>query len=316
MKLRSLKYFQTVAECGSFSRGSELLRISQPAVSRTIRELEDELQCKLFVRGSGGVVLTDQGRGLLERAQVILHDVERIKQDIIGGRKGPGGIVTLAIPPAVGNAVIPELALKLKESAPNIALRIFGGFSSYIKELLVKGHVDLACTHDPVLQRGFSVTPLLEEEVFVVGKTGSFGEHTEEITTFDLAGMPLVLPARPNSSRRLLDRWAEPAGLQLHPKVEVDDHMITRSLLEAGIGFALLTKGAIGRELAAGTLEARSLKPLAYWPLALLTCTDHARSEAVDHVAEVLQETIEGLLTAGKWPGARLDKDQVAVKGR
>lgn len=305
MKLRALKYFQTVAECGSFSRGSELLRISQPAVSRTIRDLEEELQCKLFARSSGGVVLTEQGRTLLQRSQFILHDVERIKQDMIGGAGGPSGIVTIAIPPAVGHLVIPPLAQLLNDTAPNISLKILGGFSSYIKELLVKGQVDLACTHDPVSRRGFSVVPLLEEEVFVVGKTGSFGTDIQHITTEVLAELPLVLPARPNSSRRFLDRWAEPAGLQLDPKVEVNDHMITRGLLEAGVGFALLTKGAITLELAAGSVEARPLEPRAYWPLTLMTFTGNSRSEAVDHVVTALSQTIATLLTDGTWVGAR-----------
>lgn len=314
MKLRALKYFQTVAECGSFSRGSELLRISQPAVSRTILDLEEELQCKLFTRGSGGVILTEQGRILLSRSQLVLHEVERIKQDIIGGIGGPSGIVTIAIPPAVGHLLVPPLAHLLNDTAPNISLKVLGGFSSYIKELLVKGQVDLACTHDPVLQRGFSVLPMLEEEVFIVGKSGSFGTDSKFISPTILAQLPLVLPARPNSSRRFLDRWAEPAGLQLDPKVEVDDHMITRGLLEAGVGFAPLTKGAINRELAAGTVEARPLQPRAYWPLTLMTCISQSRSEAVDHVAEALQKIVAERLKSGTWAGVRSNNDQVTRK--
>ncbi|MCX7561462.1 LysR substrate-binding domain-containing protein [Sulfitobacter sp. F26204] len=240
---------------------------------------------------------------------MVLHDVERIKNDIIGGTGGPSGIVTIAIPPAVGHLLVPALAHLLNETAPNISLRVLGGFSSYIKELLVKGQVDLACTHDPVLQRGFSVMAMLEEEVFIVGKSGSFEFDDASITPERLSQLPLVLPARPNSSRRFLDRWAEPAGLQLDPDVEVDDHMITRGLLEAGVGFAPLTKGAVNRELSAGTLEARPLQPRAYWPLTLMTCISQSRSEAVDHVAEALQTIVAKRLEDGTWIGARSNND-------
>src|ERR1051326_7770155 len=73
LETRALRYFQTVAEFGSYSRGSEFLRISQPAVSRQIRKLEEEFGHALFKRHGHGVSLTDAGRILLERSQVALQ---------------------------------------------------------------------------------------------------------------------------------------------------------------------------------------------------------------------------------------------------
>ena len=98
MDTRGLRYFQAVAEFGSYSRGAEFLRISQPAVSRQIRALEQELGRPLFIRHSHGVNLTDAGRMLLERGQAILRQFDQARDDISRGLAGPSGTVTLAVP--------------------------------------------------------------------------------------------------------------------------------------------------------------------------------------------------------------------------
>jgi LysR family nitrogen assimilation transcriptional regulator len=88
LETRALRYFQTVAEFGSYSRGSEFLRISLPAVSRQIRRLdEEELGHALLKRHGHGVSLTDAGRILLGRSQVALRQLEQTKAEIQGAAR-------------------------------------------------------------------------------------------------------------------------------------------------------------------------------------------------------------------------------------
>ena len=115
MDSRSLRYFQAVAEFGSYSRGAEFLRISQPAVSRQIRMLEQELGRPLFARHSHGVNLTEAGRTLLERSQSILRQFDRAREDVRNGVTGPSGTVTIAVPPAAGNFLVPALAQRFAQ---------------------------------------------------------------------------------------------------------------------------------------------------------------------------------------------------------
>ena len=173
MDSKALRYFQAVAEFGSYSRGAEFLRISQPAVSRQIRTLEQELGRPLFLRHSHGVSLTEAGRTLLERSQAILRQFDQARDDIRRGEAGASGTVTLALPPAAGTLLAPELTRRFKAAHPNVFLRIAAGFSVYIHEWMVRGRVDLACLHDPMPQPGFAVTKLVREEVFLVGRRGS-----------------------------------------------------------------------------------------------------------------------------------------------
>ena len=307
MDIRALRYFQTVAESGSYSRGSELLRISQPAVSRTIRNLEDELGRPVFKRHGHGVTLTEAGKLLLERSQLLLRQIEQTKAEIRSGHAGLSGVISFAVPPAAGHFIAPPLVERFGKAHPHVFLKIVGGFSGYIHEWLVRGQVDLACLHDPVPQRGFEVTPLLNEEVFLVGRAGALGAGMAPVRTEDLARLPLILPSRPNASRRLLDKWTAERGITLSAKVEVDDTTITRALLRQGVGFSLLTRGSVEDELNRGELELRSFAPPAYCPFALITCQNVPRTEAqqvlIGKLSETVQEVVRDLVRSDVWRG-------------
>lgn len=308
MDTRGLRYFQAVAEFGSYSRGAEFLRISQPAVSRQIRALEQELGRPLFIRHSHGVNLTDAGRMLLERGQAILRQFDQARDDISRGLAGPSGTVTLAVPPAAGNFLIPALTRRFSAEYPNVFLKVVAGFSGYIHEWLVRGQVDLACLHDPVPQPGFTVVPLVKEEVFLVGSPGAFSPTHAYVRTQDLAGLPLILPGRPNASRRLLDGWLSRGGIRLNVKLEADDHLVIRALMKEGIGFSLLSQGAFLPDLRRGELEAWPFRPRAYWNLALVASADERRTGIAAALAGMIRETVRQQVRSRAWPGVLLDQ--------
>jgi len=309
LETRALRYFQTVAEFGSYSRGSEFLRISQPAVSRQIRKLEEELGHALFKRHGHGVSLTDAGRILLERSQVALRQLEQTKAEIQGGSStSPSGVISFAVPPAAGYFLAPALVARFGAEFPNVFLKVVGGFSGYIHEWLVRGQVDLACAHDPLPQRGFEVVPLIREQVYLVGKAGGAVFRRGSIGIGDLAELPLVLPSRPNASRRLLDGWVAQKGISLTVKLEVDDHTVIRGLLRRGIGYTLLTQGAFDADQRHHEVEAVPFRPRAYWPLALVAPAHGPRPEVVSGFIHTLRAVTRELVSSGAWPGKSLDR--------
>lgn len=295
MDLRSLRYFQVVAECGSYSRGSELLRISQPAVSRAVRMLEEELGRPLFERHGHGVTLTEAGRLLLERSQSILRQVEQTARELRNGASGPAGAISIALPPAAGYALAPLLMDRLKREFPNVFLRFVGGFSGYIYEWLIRGQVDIACLHDPLPQRGFEMRRLLREEVFLVGRPGACRDLANPVPIAQLLKLPLALPSGGNATRQLLNNWAAQNGAWLQPEVEVDDHTIIRALIKTGRLFSLLTRGAFADDVARGEVAAFSLDPAIHWTLTLVTCRRTPQSELVQMVGDRLVEVIAEL---------------------
>lgn len=310
MEIRALRCFQTVAEFGSLSRGAEFLRVSQPAVSRQLAKLEEELGVALFTRHGHGVHLTDSGRILLERSQVAMRQLEQAKAEIRGGRTGPSGIISFAVPPAAGYFLVPALVERFGADFPNVFLKILGGFSGHIHEWLVRGQADLACVHDPLPQRGFEATPLVREEVYLVGKPGAARFRQGHVRTADLADLPLILPSRPNASRRLLDGWTAQRRVSLNVKIEVDDHSIIRALVKRGLGFTLLTQGAFDADLRRGEVEAFPFRPRAYWQLALVSATTAPRPEIIDAFIATVRLVARQLVASGAWPGRSLDRAQ------
>ena len=306
MDTKALRYFLAVAEFGSYSRGAGFLRLSQPALSRQITRLERELGTALFVRHGHGVSVTEAGRVLLARGQAILRQLDQTRAEIRGGAGGPAGTVTFAVPPAAGSFLVPTLAERFAASCPNVFLKIIGGYSGYIHEWLVRGQVDLACLHDPLPQRGFDQVPLVQEPVYVVGRTGSFPFRRLHVRTEDLERLPMILPSRPNASRRLLDGWMAEQRLTLNLRMEVDDPSIIRALLRAGRGFSLLSRGSIETELRHGEVQALPLRPAASWQLALVLPAHRPQPAAVTALAETIVAVAGDLTKSGAWPGRSL----------
>jgi LysR family nitrogen assimilation transcriptional regulator len=308
MDTRSLRYFNTVAICGSYSRGSELLHISQPAVSRTIRKLEEELGTTLFKRHGHGVSLTETGKILLSRGQSILRQLDQTKAELRAGRESPSGMISFAIPPAAGNILVPPLVEKFSADFPNVTLNVVGGFSGTIHEWLVRGRVDVACAHDPLSQRGFQMIPLIDEEVFLVGKKGSFPFARAFARAEDLPGLPLIVPSELNASRRLLDQWAAQRRLALQIKLQVDDHFITRALVKQGVGYTLLTRAGCQPELRLHEVEALPFRPRASWCLTLMSSVHAARSDILDAFMATIRDVTRELARTGVWSGRLLDR--------
>lgn len=308
METRALRYFHAVAERGSYSRASQFLRISQPAVSRQISKLEQELGTALFRRHGHGVSLTDAGRILLERSQLALRQLDQTKSEIRGGKGGPSGVISLALPPAAGYFLAPALVARFNAEYPNVFLRIIGGFSGYIQEWLARGQVDLACVHDPLMQRGFEITPLVEEEVYLVGRAAPGLPSRSHIRISDLPGLPLILPSRPNASRRLLDGWIAEKGIALNVKLEVDDHSIIRGLLRQGIGFSLLTRSGFAADLRDSEVQAWPFRPRAFWRLTLVKPADARRSDLVEAFVRTVREVARELSRTGLWAGKSVDR--------
>jgi len=308
MDARALRYFQAVVEFGSYSRASEYLRISQPAISRQVDRLEQELGKPLFVRNSLGATPTDAGRLLFERSQPILRQLEDAKAEIKSAAAASTGTIVIAIPPGVGHYLLPALVERYRRSFPNTSLKILSGYSGFIHEALVRGRADLACLHGPLPQKGFKVIPLLDEEVFLVGKRGTLPGRRSHVTTAELIALPLILPSRQHTSRRILEERAFALGMTVNAMMEVDDTSLIRTLLRKGLGFSVLSQGAFENAIDRKELEARPIRPRMSWPLAMMTAAGRPRSEPLEALMATIRATVRDLVTRGEWPARLVDR--------
>jgi LysR family transcriptional regulator, nitrogen assimilation regulatory protein len=308
MDARALRYFQAVIEFGSYSRASGFLRISQPAISRQVDRLEQELGKSLFVRNSLGATPTDAGRLLYERSQPILRQLEDAAAEIKGAAGASSSTIVIAIPPGVGHYLLPPLVARYREQFPKTSLKVISGFSGFIHEALVRGRADVACLHGPQPQKGFKVIPLLEEEVFLVGKAGTLPSRRSHVSTAELLRLPLILPSRSHTSRRILEERAFSSNMTVNVTMEVDDTSLIRRLLRKGLGFSVLSQGALQNEVDRRELEFRTIRPRMSWPLAMMMASGRPRSEPLDALVTAIRTTARELTSSGEWPARHLDR--------
>ncbi|MDF1794667.1 MAG: LysR substrate-binding domain-containing protein, partial [Thalassobaculaceae bacterium] len=152
-------------------------------------------------------------------------------------------------------------------------------------------------------QRGFEMIPLVDEEVFLVGQPEGPSFERGYAQAGDLSQVPLILPGRPNSSRRLLDETLSTLGVTPFVSMEIDDASMVRSLLMEGLGYSLLSQGSFLEYVARGELAAVPFRPITYWPLSMMLSTTRQRSQLVDLLIKTIRETVRDLVAAGAWPG-------------
>jgi LysR family nitrogen assimilation transcriptional regulator len=142
--------------------------------------------------------------------------------------------------------------------------------------------------------------------VFLVGQAGRFPFRRDHARIADLARVPLILPGRPNASRRLLDAETGKAGISPAVAMEVDDPTVIRALLKQGAGCSLLTRGSVDADLRLGELQAIAFRPRMYWRLAMVRSAEQEPSAAASALGQMIVTTARELTEAGAWPGLSL----------
>lgn len=241
MDLTRLRYFAAVADAGSFSRGAAALHLSQPALSRQVLLLEQELGLALLVRNGRGAELTDAGRALLAHARGIFEAADRALADMHNRQASPQGRVTVGLPPRVAQVLAADLVAQFRADLPDAVLSVVEDLSIRLREGLLAGRLDMAILFDPPASPQVQVDTLAREPLVLVGPQ----PLPPRVRLADVAARPLVMPAGPNALRRLLDDHARPRGLALQVVAEVDSVQTVLSLVARGTAHTVLPRSAL-----------------------------------------------------------------------
>lgn len=244
MDLKQLEYFVRVAELGSFTRASIVLDIAQPALSRQVRMLELEFEQTLLLRNGRGVVTTDAGKLLLEYGRGILYQVERMREELGRARGALVGHVALGLPPSLLKILAVPIFREFKEKFPAAKLAIREGMTAGMHESLVSGRLDVALLYNASPSPDVDLTPLLEEELFLVAPESDTRPATP-VAIGELPDYPLIVPSRPNAIRMLIEGELANRGLRPSIAFEVDGVNAILDLVGEGFGYAILSQTAV-----------------------------------------------------------------------
>lgn len=191
MELEQLRHFVKVAEVENFTRAAQQVHLSQPALSRSIARLEEELGQPLFERQTRKVALTDAGRLLLERARTILVMVEDAKAEI--GDDGLTGRIRVGAIPTVAPYYLPEQLQAFQHLFPQAQIIVQEDTTDNLLKKIADGDVDVAIAALPIGAKYVDVHPLFDEELFLVTSSRHPLARKSPLRLTDLEQYPFVL---------------------------------------------------------------------------------------------------------------------------
>lgn len=305
MDLKQLRALLAIAETGSVTRAAQLLHIVQPALSRQLRLLEEELGTTLFDRTRHGMHLTEAGQILADHARRSLRELDHARAAIVTSET-VAGTVSIGLLPSTSALLAGPLVQSLNARFPQLKVRLTAGFAGHLQQWLENGEIDLALLYEPKPSALLDVQPLLDEKLSLVGPTSAGLRFDQPIALADLASTPLVMPNPPHGLSMILEHACAVAGVRLNVVAETNSMQIQKELVAFGIGFTILPSAAIFDDVAHQRLSAAPITaPDLSRRIVLALPMTRRTSVAVQSVARELRNRIEEIIERGGWPGAR-----------
>jgi LysR family transcriptional regulator, regulatory protein for tcuABC len=309
VELRQLRYFVRVAELGSMGRAAADLGVVTSALSQQISRLESELATRLLVRSAAGVAPTDAGLAFLRQAQLALRHADDAV--LAAQQQRLSGHVSVGLAPTTGAVLGLPLMLALRERYPGVRLHLVESLSGHLSDMLNARRLDLAVLFKADDARRWSVMPLLQERLFVIGAPGLAGlVPGGRLRLKNLGQLPLVLPSGPHGLRSTLDAAFAAAGVVPHVVAEIDGLAMLMDAVRAGLAATVQPGAAISRlepRAEAGGLIVREIADAAACRHNLLvSVSDGELSPAALAARVTLADVARELVRQGRWPGARL----------
>ena len=243
LKLKHLKLLVTVAEQGNILKASQLLNIAQPAVTKTIRDIEKALNLSLFNRSSRGVSLTLYGNVLIKHAKLILSQIKHASEEVSALQNGISGHISIGVLLAASPMLLPLGLVKLKKERPNIFVSIIEGTNDTLIPDLKLGDIDMIVGRMPEIQQDeeLSGQVLYCEPIAIVARTGHPLSKTKNLKLKDLVSEPWILPPPGTTLRHEINTAFHKLKLALPANVIESISLLTnRTLLSESDSIAVM----------------------------------------------------------------------------
>lgn len=306
MDLKQLKAFLTVADTGNVTRAAEALHLVQPAVSRQLRLLEDDIGAPLFERERHGMVLTEAGQSLVGYARRAMLELDRARMEITGSRQGIGGLVTLGLLPSTVDLLSSALVAAVAAQYPGIRMRIAVGYAGTLLQWLESGEIDAALLYGAERSPDVQVTPLVEEDLWVIAPARAGLRRDQPLPLRQLQQQRMVLPSTPHGIRALVDHACAVKKIELAIAAETNALSVQRSLVLGGLGWTILPPIAVADDLREGRLSGAPLcQPDIARTIVLALPNQRPTGQHVRCTVDLLVREVQTSIDSGAWLESR-----------
>ena len=245
MNSRQLHVFIQIAEAGNLRKAAAKLHIAQPALSRYVRSLEEELGVQLFDRHPQGMSVTAAGERLLMHARRIMANIDSARCDVMAEGDKLSGRVAIGASVTLSQIMFARLTERFRRDFSGVTLDLFEGSNYQLLEGLDTRRLEMAIMVDVEPRSSLEMEPLAYDTLTLFGRPEDFGDLDDQIRTEDLEALQLISLKRPAGPRMMLDKKAATEGAELHYAYELDSPGLVRSFVQRGLGVGILPTSAL-----------------------------------------------------------------------
>jgi len=255
VEIRQLRAFMAIAESGTFTAGALRVHVTQAAISMQIRQLENELGARVFVRAPRHVILTEAGEHLLQRARQILREHDAAVDEIAALAGAERGRLRIGSASAmILTEPLPKILKELRRQHPAAEVAVISGTSGALVDQILAGELDIAFVSLPVDVRGIQTERLSEDQLVAIASPRHKLAKQRTISAYTLAGEKLILGERGGNTRRLIDQFFAQAGVSLHVAMELSRQAAIRRMVEEDMGVGIVPLQSVKEEVEKGKL--------------------------------------------------------------
>lgn len=286
------KTFYHVAKYKNITKAANEMHISQPGVSKSIKTLENQLNCKLFVRNKKGVTLTEEGITLYKSIKIAMELISNAEDKILDMTNLEYGIINIGISKTLTeNYLLPYLD-KFHEKYPNIKINIHTDYTELLIGKVRNGIVDFIINNLPYnMPLDFETEPLKKvDDCFITSK--KYAELKDKpLTLEELNNYPLILPAEGSNIRYNLDKFCDDLNIKLKPKIEIASHTLIVEFTKIGFGIGFATEQFIKSNLESGEIYKLNVSPkISNRYIGISILKNHSLNAASKKFIEILKQ--------------------------
>lgn len=259
MRISDLQTFIDVVEAGGMTQAASTKGVSQPGLSRIIRELESQMGATLFRRTGRGVELTNAGSEFLSFSRETIARFDETKQRIRDVSGAMPERLSIAIPTRLGSFVFPELYRRFMQAMPDVTVHAAETMSEDMADGMQSGRFDLLASYLPAAPGAGLAEPVFIEDLYLVGAPRELDATDDTIRLTDLAGQQILLNSRRNRYRRHIEQAYASIGQKLVVSREIETAEGLLAFTKEGEGITILPFSNFYGEASRGEVTGRRI---------------------------------------------------------
>lgn len=260
LNLHHLRVFARVAQEGGFTRAARSLHLSQPAVSKAVRELELQTATPLLERAGRATRLTAAGEVLFARSRELFAVEQTAEEELRALRGLEGGVLRVGASTTIATYLLPPYLARFRDAHPGVALRVSSANTRAIARALLERRLDVALVEGPVRHPRIEVVPWRDDELVVIAPPAHRLAKRRSIPLSAVAGEPFIVREPGSGTRRVAERALAAQRVAIDVALQLGSTEAIKQAVAAGLGLAFVSRFAVTDQVALGRLAAVSVR--------------------------------------------------------